>query len=77
MTVKQLKELLKREGLEEIAAEGELFDPFRHEVVAKESAKDRPENTVIEVLRRGYLLRGKVIRPAMVKLAVKEDTDTT
>jgi molecular chaperone GrpE len=76
MTVKQLNELLKREGLEEIAvAEGEQFDPFRHEVVAKESAKNRPENTVLEVLRKGYLLRGKVIRPALVKLAVKEDTD--
>ncbi|MBN1761831.1 MAG: nucleotide exchange factor GrpE [Methanomicrobia archaeon] len=77
MTVKQLNKLLKREGLEEIAAEGKQFDPFRHEVVAKESAKNRPENTVIEVLRKGYLLRGKVIRPAMVKIAVKGDTDAT
>jgi len=72
MTVKQLNELLKREGLEEIAAEGEQFDPFRHEVVAKEIAKKHPENTVIEVLRKGYLLRGKVIRPAMVKIATNE-----
>ena len=72
MTVKQLTELLKREGLEEIAAEGEQFDPFRHEVVAKEIAKKHPENTVIEVLRKGYLLRGKVIRPAMVKIATNE-----
>jgi molecular chaperone GrpE len=72
MTVKQLNELLKREGLEEIAAECEQFDPFRHEVVAKEIAKKHPENTVIEVLRKGYLLRGKVIRPAMVKIATNE-----
>jgi molecular chaperone GrpE len=72
MTVKQLNELLKREGLEEIAAEGEQFDPFRHEVVAKEIAKKHPENTVIEVLRKGYLLRGKVIRPAMVKIATND-----
>jgi molecular chaperone GrpE len=72
MTVKQLNELLKREGLEEIVAEGEQFDPFRHEVVAKAIAKKHPENTVIEVLRKGYLLRGKVIRPAMVKIATNE-----
>ena len=72
MTVKQLNELLKREGLEEIAAEGEQFDPFRHEVVAKEPAKKHLEDTVIEVLRKGYLLRGKVIRPAMVKIATND-----
>lgn len=72
MIVKQLNELLKREGLEEIAAEGEQFDPFRHEVVAKERAKKHPENTVLEVMRKGYLLRGKVIRPAMVKIATNE-----
>lgn len=72
MTVKQITELLNREGIEEIQALGELFDPFKHEVVAKEMAENHPENTVIEVMRKGYLFRGKVIRPAMVKLAIKE-----
>ena len=69
MTVKQFKELLKREGLEEIKAEGEKFDPFRHEVVSKEVNESHPENTVIEVIRKGYVFREKVIRPAMVKIA--------
>ena len=72
LTVKQINELLKREGIEEIKAEGEQFDPFRHEVVSKEVVKNHPENTVIEVVRKGYLLREKVIRPAMVKIATKE-----
>jgi molecular chaperone GrpE len=75
MTVKQINELLKREGLEEIKAEGEQFDPFKHEVVAKEMVKKHPENAVIEVMRKGYLFRGKVIRPAMVKIAIKEQKD--
>jgi molecular chaperone GrpE len=75
MTVKQIDALLKREGLEEIAAEGEHFDPFRHEVVAKEAAEDQPEDTVIAVLRKGYLFHGKVIRPAMVKIAMPKATD--
>ena len=75
MTVKQIDELLKREGLEEIAAEGEHFDPFRHEVVAKEAAEDQPEDTVIEVLRKGYQFRGKVIRPAMVKIVITNSKD--
>ncbi|MBE0517176.1 MAG: nucleotide exchange factor GrpE [Methanophagales archaeon] len=72
MTVQQLNELLRREGIEEIKAEGAQFDPFRHEVVSKEVVKNHPENTVIEVVRKGYLFRGKVIRPAMVKIAIKE-----
>lgn len=72
ITVKQINELLKREGLEEIEADGEQFDPFKHEVVAKEIVKKHPENTVIEVMRKGYMFRGKVIRPAMVKIAIRE-----
>ncbi|MDI6810677.1 MAG: nucleotide exchange factor GrpE [archaeon] len=72
MTVQQINELLKREGVEEIKAEGAQFDPFRHEVVSKEVVKNHPENTVIGVVRKGYLFRGKVIRPAMVKIAIME-----
>ena len=75
MTVKQITEQLKREGLEEIHAEGEQFDPFKHEVIAKETVEDPPENTVIKVMRKGYIFRGKVIRPAMVKIAVKDYMD--
>lgn len=73
ISVRQINELLKREGLDEIKAEeGEQFDPFKHEVVSKEMVKKHPANTVIEVLRKGYTFRGKVIRPAMVKIAVEE-----
>jgi molecular chaperone GrpE len=73
LTVKQLNALLRRAGLEEIKAEGEQFDPFQHEVVAKEPDESKPANTVLEVLRKGHSFRGKVIRPAIVKLAVKEE----
>ena len=71
MTLKQLKELLESKGLEEIKAEGEKFDPFRHEIVSKAVNENRTENTVIEVIRNGYVFREKVIRPAVVKIAVK------
>ncbi len=71
MTVKQFKEVLENEGLEEIKAEGELFDPFRHEVVSQEVNENHPENTVIEVIRKGYVFREKVMRPAGVKIAIK------
>jgi len=69
MTLKQFKEVLGREGVTEIEAEGEQFDPFRHEVVSKEVSEGHAENTVIEVVRKGYLFHEKVIRPAMVKIA--------
>ena len=71
MTVKQIEELFGREGLEEINAEGEQFDPFKHEVVSKEIDETLPENSVIDVIRKGYIFREKLIRPAMVKIALK------
>ncbi|MEA3487651.1 MAG: nucleotide exchange factor GrpE [Euryarchaeota archaeon] len=77
MTVKQFNELLEREGLEEIKAEGEKFDPFRHEVVAREVNETHPENSVIAVTRKGYVLQDKVIRPAMVKIAIRENDEKT
>jgi len=60
MTLKQFKEVLGREGVTEIKAEGEQFDPFRHEVVSKEVSEGHAENTVIEVVRKGYLFHEKV-----------------
>ncbi len=72
MTVKRFDEILRQIGLEEIKAEGELFDPFRHEVVSREERDTDPENKVIEVVRKGYVFHDKVLRPAMVKIAVKK-----
>ena len=72
MTVKQLDELLKRAGLEEIKAEGEKFDPFRHEVVSREEKEMQEENAITEVVRKGYVFHDKVLRPALVKLAVRK-----
>ncbi len=70
MTVKRFDEILRGAGLEEIKAEGEQFDPFRHEVVAREARDTEQENKVIEVVRKGYMFHGKVLRPAMVKIAI-------
>lgn len=69
MIYRQLKEIMEREGLSPIPAVGEKFDPTRHEAVMQEVSDEYPENTVIEELRRGYFLKGKVIRPAMVKVS--------
>ena len=65
---KQLHEVLVEEGLERVAAEGE-FDPEHHEAVASVPG-DVPHPTVLEVVRHGYKLKGKTIRPALVQVAV-------
>lgn len=68
MIYRQLKEVLAKEGLEEIASVGEEFDPNKHEAIMQVEA-DAAENTIVEEMRKGYSLKGKVIRPSMVKVA--------
>ncbi len=64
----KLVDTLRSEGLESIAAEGRPFDPELHEALMGSGAGDG-EPIVADVLRRGYTLRGKVIRPAGVRVA--------
>ena len=66
-----LFDILSKEGLQRIDPEGEHFDPEHHEAVAHEPADgaggpDKPE--VSEVLRAGYIWKGRALRPAMVKV---------
>lgn len=60
---------LSRMGVEEIGREGEAFDPARHNAVMHEENPELPENTVAQVLQKGYAKGGKIIRCAMVKVA--------
>ncbi len=59
---------LKDEGLEEISALGETFDPFRHEAVLEADDPEMEENEVAGVLQKGYIFKSKVIRPSKVKV---------
>ena len=63
----KLVETLKFEGLERIDAEGKLFDPERHEALMGSGAGDG-EPVVADVLRQGYVLKGRVVRPAGVRV---------
>lgn len=67
---RQLSDLLEREGVEAIEAVGKPFDPNLHNAVLRDESSDLPENTVVEELQRGYVLGGRVLRAAMVKVAV-------
>ena len=71
MLQEQLSHVLETEGLEEIPAEGERLDPEVHEVVSYVETDEKPENTVLEEVRRGYKLNGKVIRPSLVVVSRK------
>jgi len=69
---KQFLEYLGSNGLKQIKAVGEPFNPALHEAVAKIENDELPELTVIEELRKGFALFDKVIRPSMVKVSQKK-----
>ena len=69
MIQNQLIELLKDNGIEEIYALNTPFDPNFHHAVLMEKSEDAEEGTIIGVLQKGYTLKGKVIRPSMVRVA--------
>ena len=69
MVFGELREVLQSEGLVTIEAEGKPFDPERHEAVVAVEQEDSEPGTVVDIVRAGYELRGKVLRPAMVKVA--------
>lgn len=67
--LKQFQTVLEKNGIEEISVEGEEFDPIFHHAVMTEDTEDFESGHVSAVLKKGYMLNGKVIRAAMVKVA--------
>jgi molecular chaperone GrpE len=67
---KQLFDLLQRHGLKTIEESGVPFDPNIHEAVVREEDSSVPSHTVTAVLQKGYFLHDRLLRPAMVKVAV-------
>jgi len=65
----QLDELLRTEGLTPVVVVGEQFDPRVHEAVETVPSPEHPEGTVVEEVRKGYLLGGELMRPARVKVS--------
>ncbi len=77
MIAKRVGDFLKSYGVVPIEVEGKLFDPTQHEAVAHEATDQVPESTVIGELRRGYWMNGRVLRHAVVRVAVKPETEGT
>jgi molecular chaperone GrpE len=67
---RELREVLGRAGLTPLETAGQLFDPYLHQAVETVNAPGRREHEIVEELQRGYKLKNKLLRPAIVKVAV-------
>lgn len=67
---RQIAELWRKYGVREVDTSG-AFDPNLHEAVATEASEDAPKDAILEVLRKGYFLNDRLLRPAWVKVAVR------
>ncbi len=67
----RMYEIMKKLGLEPIAAEGTAFDPHLHQAVERVETADAEDGTVLGEFQRGYFYKGKLLRPTMVRVAVK------
>lgn len=65
MITRALKDIMASEGVEEIKAEGK-YDPQYHHAVSVENDENFEEDEIVKVLQKGYIMKGKVIRPSMV-----------
>jgi molecular chaperone GrpE len=67
----RLSDILKKMGVEPLEAAGRKFDPNVHEAVVRFPTDEVEDQTVLEVFQKGYNFKGKLLRPAMVKVAVR------
>ena len=68
----RLQDALKKSGLEPIVAQGQPFDPHVHQAVERAETEEAADHTVLEEYQRGYNFKGRLLRPAMVKVAVSK-----
>lgn len=68
MIHRQFVQVLEKCGLTTVEALGQIFDPQKHEAVMRVEDAEKADGTVVEELQKGYAVRGKVIRPSMVKV---------
>jgi molecular chaperone GrpE len=71
MIQKRLQNILSKEGVERIPGAGSMFNPDYHEAALR-VVSDEEEGTVLEEVRAGYMLKGRVLRPSIVKVAGKQ-----
>ncbi|MCM8758583.1 MAG: nucleotide exchange factor GrpE [Candidatus Omnitrophica bacterium] len=75
MLKKQSSNLLESLGVKKLESLGKQFDPMFHEAVEIVETDDKPEGTVIEEIRAGYVMNGKLLKPAQVKVSRGKNKD--
>ncbi|MGH9681130.1 MAG: nucleotide exchange factor GrpE, partial [Candidatus Acidiferrales bacterium] len=68
---KQLWDALSRHGAQRVDAEGKMFDPHLHQAIDRVESAEYPDGLIVEVFQDGYLFHGRVLRPAIVRVAVQ------
>lgn len=74
---KQMLDVLSKQGLQKIETEGKPFDPNFHHAIERVETSDQPDDTVLDELQAGYVFHGKVLRPAMVRVAANPEGHST
>ena len=69
MTEREMQRLLAKHGVKPIEAEGQKFDPHKHQAMFEVPDPTRPEGTVVQVVQAGFAIGDRVLRPAMVGIA--------
>ncbi len=72
MVYRNLDRLLEKEGLRKLDCVGQAFDPNIHEVLAEVPTKEHQSGIVVEEARKGFMFKGKVLRPSIVKIACED-----
>lgn len=70
---KQLWDTLAKHGVQRIEATGKIFDPHQHQAVERLETDEVADGTIVSVFQDGYLFHGRVLRPAIVRVAVNPD----
>jgi len=75
LVYKQLRDVLEKFGIKAFPAEGQPFDPSRHDAMMQEVTDEVPENTVVQVMQDGYMYHDKVLRHAKVSVSKKPQAE--
>ncbi|GCE24009.1 nucleotide exchange factor GrpE [Dictyobacter kobayashii] len=75
LAARQLINTLEQLGVKAIGEPGETFDPYKHDAILRMASKEHPEGTIIQVVRPGYMLGDRVIRPAQVVVSTSSSDE--
>jgi len=75
MTLRQLKGVMERAGIAELDPQGEPFNPEFHEAMTMQESQEQDPDTVLTVVQKGYLLKGRLLRPARVVVAKAPESE--